>query len=114
LATTDKELLRAIGEIKHDDLKLSTYTTDDVPSTAAIARQIFITVSGTVAGGLLLKLLTKYFANKPTARTTINGIDMTNNSSQVFITINTYIQQQKIDEDKGEKDKGKCEVITSD
>lgn len=114
LKTTDKDLFGAIREIKDDDLKLSIYTTDAIPSMEEIAIAFVVTISSSVIGGLILEILKKQISKKPTEKTTINGIDMTNNSSQVFITINNYIQQQKIDEDKGGKDRGKFEVISSD
>jgi hypothetical protein len=111
LKSTDNDLIRAIKEIKEDDFRLSVYTTDAIPSMPEIAITFILTISSSVVAGLILELLKRYLGKKPAEKTTINGIEMTNNSSQVFITINNYIQQQKIDEDKGKKDSGKFEAI---
>jgi hypothetical protein len=114
LKTSDNDLLRAIKEIKDDNFKLSVYSTDAEPSTAGHVITFILTVSSSVVAGLILELLKKYLSKKPTEKTVINNIKMTNNASQVFITINNYIQQKKIDEDKGEKDRSKYKVIDSE
>jgi len=106
LKTTDDKLIGAIRDINNNDLKLSVYTKDVMPGTAGTSGiadamiPYILSISSGVAAGLILELLKKYINKKPNEKTIINNIDMTNNDSQVYITINNYIQKQKIEEEK--------------
>jgi len=111
--TEDATLIQAINAIKNDDLTVSAYTTDAIPSIAETAYTIAVTITSAVAAGSILELIKKYIVNKGPEKTTINNINVENNSAPVFIEINNYIQKQQIDEKNGEKDKGKFEVIES-
>ena len=113
MKTEDRDLLKQINDFKNDDLKISVYTTDAIPSPEEIALTVIISITSSVSAGLILKLLEKHFSNKPAKKTTINGINIENNSTPVFIEINNYIQKQQKDEENGKKDEGKPEIIES-
>jgi hypothetical protein len=109
--TEDRQLLSAVKTMQRDDIAISYFTTDAMPTVAEAAILFTITVSSTVAADLIKILLKKYMEKERTEKTTINNIDIKNNSAPIFIEINQYIQKQQIDENKGEKDKDQFEVI---
>lgn len=117
VSTEDRELLEKFKAMKDDGLRISSYTTDAAPSPTPEVQELVsfvLNVSSAVAAGLILEVIKKYFSKKSIKKTTINAIDIGNNSSQIFITINNYIQQQEIAEIKGERDKNEFEVIDSE
>ncbi len=108
LRTTDNELISAIENIKSTDLKISMFTKDSMLGTAGTSGMTdlipyILTISSSVVAGVIVELLKTYINKKPNEKTIINNIDMTNNDSQVYITINNYIQEQKFEEEKKNK-----------
>jgi hypothetical protein len=109
--TEDRLLLSAVKAIQRDDISISYFTTDAMPTVAEVAILFTIAVSSSVAADLIKILLKKYMEKERTEKTTINNINIKDNSAPIFTDINQYIQKQQIDENKGKSDNSKPEII---
>jgi hypothetical protein len=95
LRTDDKELIKALRDIKDDNFKMSVYTVDQLPGIEPTISAFLLTISGILIAQLVLKILEQIVTKKPREDSQVGRIEAKTNIPQMIILIKIHIDKEK-------------------